>query len=51
MLRHGDVLNVYFRVVLIDPTYYDYDAYVDVRQEQPASDPANTANDRREATT
>jgi len=42
MLRHGDTLNVIFQVVLIDPQYYDLEAYVDVRQEQPSSDPANT---------
>ena len=42
MLRHGDNLIVRFRAVLIDPTYYDYEAYVDVRQEQPASDPPGT---------
>ena len=42
MLRHGDTLNVSFRVVLIDPQYYDREAYIDVRQERPGSDPANT---------
>ena len=42
MLRHGDVLNIRFRTVLIDPTYYDREAYVDVRTEAPDSDPANT---------
>ncbi len=42
MLRHGDTLNVIFQVVLIDPQYYDLEAYVDVRQEQPTSDPSNT---------
>ena len=42
MLRHGDVLNVIFQVVLIDPQYYDREAYIDVRQEQPGSNPANT---------
>ena len=42
MLRHGDVLNVFFRVVLIDPQYYDREAYVDVREERPGSSPANT---------
>jgi uncharacterized repeat protein (TIGR01451 family) len=42
MLRHGDTLNVYFRVVLIDPQYYDLEAYVDVREEEPASDPPDT---------
>jgi hypothetical protein len=39
MLRHGDDLIIRFRVVLIDPTYYDLEAYVDVREERPASDP------------
>jgi hypothetical protein len=42
MIRHGDVVIVRFRVVLIDPAYYDLEAYVDVRQEQPASDPPGT---------
>ncbi len=42
MLRHGDTLNVVFGVVQIDPQYYDREAYIDVRQEQPGSDPANT---------
>ena len=42
MLRHGDVLTVTFRTVLIDPQYYDLEAYVDVRTEEPGSDPANT---------
>ncbi|MDH4074018.1 MAG: hypothetical protein OEV41_13025, partial [Gammaproteobacteria bacterium] len=30
------------QVVLIDPQYYDLEAYVDVRQEQPGSNPAGT---------
>ncbi|MDX2413274.1 MAG: hypothetical protein QNK34_15065, partial [Woeseiaceae bacterium] len=42
MLRHGDELNIICQVVLIDPQYYDLEAYVDVRQERPASDPAGT---------
>ncbi|MBT8077222.1 MAG: hypothetical protein KJO31_01540, partial [Gammaproteobacteria bacterium] len=42
MLRHGDVLTITFRTVLIDPQYYDKEAYLDVREEQPASDPPDT---------
>ena len=42
MIRHGDVLTVTFRTVLIDPQYYDKEAYLDVRTERPGSDPANT---------
>ena len=42
LLRHGDDLIVRFRVVLIDPQYYDREAYVDVRQERPASTPPGT---------
>ena len=42
MLRHGDVLTVTFRTVLIDPQYYDLEADIDVRTEEPASDPPNT---------
>lgn len=42
MLRHGDVLTVTFRTVLIDPQYYDHEAYLDVRTEEPNSDPPNT---------
>ena len=42
MLRHGDVLTVTFRTVLIDPQYYDLEAYLDVRTEAPNSDPAGT---------
>ena len=42
MLRHGDVLTVRFRTVLIDPQYYDLEAYLDVRQEEPNSDPPGT---------
>ena len=45
MLRHGDELNIRFRTVLIDPTYYDKEAYLDVRTESPTSDPANTDPD------
>ena len=41
-LYDRDDLIVRFRVVLIDPTYYDREAYVDVRQERPASDPPGT---------
>ncbi|MEZ4334496.1 MAG: OmpA family protein [Myxococcota bacterium] len=42
MIRHGDVVTVRFRTVLIDPTYYDFVADLDVRQESPASTPPNT---------
>ncbi len=42
MLRHGDVLTVTFRTVLIDPQYYDLEAYLDVRTEEPNSDPPDT---------
>ena len=42
MLRHGDVLTVTFRTVLIDPQYYDLEAYLDVRMEKPNSDPPGT---------
>jgi uncharacterized repeat protein (TIGR01451 family) len=42
MLRHGDTLNIIFRTVLIDPQYYDREAYLDVREEEPASDPPGT---------
>ncbi|MDH3641153.1 MAG: DUF11 domain-containing protein, partial [Gammaproteobacteria bacterium] len=42
MLRHGDVINIRFRTVQIDPTYYDKEAYLDVREEEPASTPPGT---------
>ena len=42
MLRHGDVLTVTFRTVLIEPQYYDLEAYLDVRTESPDSDPPDT---------
>ncbi len=42
MIRHGDVVTVRFRTVLIDPQYYDREAYLDVRTESPASDPPDT---------
>lgn len=42
MLRHGDVLTITFRTVLIDPQYYDLEAYLDVRTESPSSDPPDT---------
>ena len=42
MLRHGDVLTITFRTVLIDPSYYDREAYIDVQVERPGSDPPNT---------
>ncbi len=42
MIRHGDEVDVIFRVVLIDPTYYDKVANLDVREEAPNSDPPDT---------
>lgn len=42
MIRHGDEVTITLRTVLIDPTYYDYEANLDVRTEEPASTPANT---------
>ncbi len=42
MLRNGDTLTVIFGAVLIDPQYYDREAYLDVRVESPGSTPANT---------
>lgn len=42
MIRHGDVLTIRFRTVLIDPDYYDLDAYLDIRTESPNSDPPDT---------
>ncbi len=42
MIRHGDVLTITFQTVLIDPQYYDLEAYLDVRTEAPSSDPADT---------
>jgi len=39
MIRHGDVVTVTFRTVLIDPQYYDKVANLDVRTEAPDSDP------------
>jgi hypothetical protein len=42
MIRHGDDVIVRFRVVLIDPLYYDRNAYIDIRNERPGSDPPNT---------
>ena len=42
MIRHGDEITVSFRTVLIDPTYYDYVADLDVRIEAPASTPPGT---------
>jgi uncharacterized repeat protein (TIGR01451 family) len=42
MLRHGDVLTITFRTVLIDPQYYDRVAQLDVRTEAPNSDPPGT---------
>jgi uncharacterized repeat protein (TIGR01451 family) len=42
MIRHGDVVRVTFRTVLIDPQYYDKVANLDVRTEAPGSDPPGT---------
>jgi len=42
MIRHGDVVTVTFRTVLIDPQYYDKVANLDVRTEAPSSDPPGT---------
>ncbi|TDI53405.1 MAG: hypothetical protein E2O97_00520, partial [Acidobacteria bacterium] len=42
MIRHGDVLTITFRTVLIDPNYYDLTANLDVRVEDAASTPAGT---------
>lgn len=42
MLRHGDVLTVTFRTVLVETPYYDKEANVDVRTERPGSDPPDT---------
>ena len=43
MIRHGDVVTITIRTVLIDPTYYDYAASLDVRTEDPSIpvDPSN----------
>lgn len=42
LMRHGDVLTVTFRIVLIRPQGYDLTANLDVREEMPASTPPNT---------
>ncbi|MCA9502228.1 MAG: DUF11 domain-containing protein [Myxococcales bacterium] len=42
MIRHGDVVRIRFRTVLIDPTWYDYVANLDVREEDPSSSPPGT---------
>ncbi len=42
MIRHGDEVTITFRTVLIDPTYYDLTANIDVREEAPGSSPPNT---------
>jgi len=42
MIRHGDVVTVTLRTVLIDPQYYDKEANLDVRTEAPGSDPPDT---------
>ncbi len=39
LIRHGDVVTITIRVVQIDPTYYDLDADLDIRLEDPASTP------------
>ena len=42
LMRHGDVLTVTFRIVLIRPQSYDLTANLDVRVEAPNSDPPGT---------
>ena len=42
MIRHGDVVTITYRTVLIDSQYYDRVANLDVRTEEPASDPPGT---------
>ncbi len=42
LMRHGDVLTVTFRIVLIRPQSYDLTANLDVREEMPTSTPPNT---------
>jgi len=42
MLRHGDNLEIVFRVVLVRPASYDRVANLDVREEAPNSDPPGT---------
>ncbi|NIS34786.1 MAG: hypothetical protein GWN07_29590, partial [Actinobacteria bacterium] len=42
MLRHGDVMTVTFRTILVDPTYYDKVANVDVVEEEPGGSPSGT---------
>lgn len=42
LMRHGDVLLVTFRIILIRPQSYDLVANLDVRVEAPNSDPAGT---------
>jgi len=42
MIRHGDVVTIRFRTVLIDPQYYDRVANLDVRVEEPNSVPPGT---------
>jgi len=46
MIRHGDTMRVRFRTVLIDPTYYDKVADLDVRTEDASSDPPGTDPDQ-----
>ena len=42
LMRHGDVLTVTFRIILIRPQGYDLTANLDVRVEEPTSTPPNT---------
>ncbi len=42
MIRNGDVVTVTIRTVLINPVRYDLTANLDVREEEPGSNPANT---------
>jgi len=42
MIRNGDVVTITYRTVLIDSSYYDLLANVDVRTEEPGSDPPDT---------
>lgn len=42
LIRHGDVVTITIRTVLIDPTYYDYTADLDVRTEAPGGAAMNS---------
>ena len=45
LIRHGDVLNIEFGIVLVDNNRYDLDADLDVAPEvNPGNDPDNTFN-------